>query len=101
MEPTMNALTEILNRKDAERDQFYCPCCKDRFDADEMDLANGWDHSLAMRAKFGAACCISCTDDRVLTADGVLVPRDDAVVGYDYLWSTQDAFDDAKWRGRV
>ena len=97
----MNALTEILSRMDAERDRFYCPCCRDRLDVSDMDLANGWSHSQAMRAKFGAACCKGCTDDYTITADGVLMPVADAVQGPDYLWSTQDALDEAFYRGRA
>lgn len=96
----MNALTAYIMQKDAERDRFYCPCCKDRYEAEEMDLANDWLHSEAMRARYGAACCVNCTDAHVLTADAVVMPRDEAVQGYDFWWSTDEAFDDAKWRGR-
>ena len=96
----MNLQTYIA-AKTAERDLHYCPCCRDRHDQDDMDLSNAWEHSLAMRAKFGAACCNACTDDHVLTADGVLMPYSDAVQGPDYLWSTQDALDEAFWRGRM
>jgi hypothetical protein len=44
--------------------------------------------------------CVNCTDDHVLTADAVVMPRAEAVLGYDYWWSSDEAFDDAKWRGR-
>ena len=94
-------LQTYITRKDAERDLHWCPCCRDRLDVSDMDLSNAWEHSQAMRAKFGAACCNACTDDHVMTADGVLMPYSDAVQGIDYLWSTQEAFDDAMYRGRM
>jgi hypothetical protein len=57
-----------------------------------MDLANKWQHSDAMRARYKAACCKSCTDDHVLTEDGVVMPRDramrDAAGGY---WADESA----------
>jgi hypothetical protein len=93
-------LTAYITAKDAERDLHWCPCCRERNDASDMDLSNAWEHSQAMRDKFGAACCNACVDDHVLTADGVLMPYADAVQGFDYVWSSQEAFDDAKWRGR-
>ena len=93
-------LTAYITQKTAERDRFYCPCCKDRYEPEEMDIANDWPHSEAMRARYGGACCNACTDDHVLTADGVLMRYAEAVVGYDHIWSTQEAFDDAKRRGR-
>ena len=93
-------LASYITQKDAERDLFFCPACKSRNHPDDMDLSRFWTHSQAMRDHYGAACCNACTDEHVQTADGVLMRYADAVKGYDYLWSTQEAFDDAKWRGR-
>ena len=88
-------LQAFLDRKDAERTLFYCPCCRDRYPQEDMDLANDWLHSEAMRARYGAACCKQCTDDHILTADAVVMPKADAVSdGYDY-WSSEDALADA------
>lgn len=94
-------LTSYIARKAAERDQYYCPCCQGRLDREEMDLHREWEHSQAMHDQYGAVCCVDCTDDHIMTADGVLMLRADAVVGPDHFWSTQDALDEAKWRGRV
>jgi hypothetical protein len=91
----MNALTAYITQKDAERDLFFCPCCKARLDRDDMDLANGWDHSLQMRAKYGAACCIACVDEHCWTEDGVLMRREETVLGYDGRWSSEEALEDA------
>jgi hypothetical protein len=99
-EGRMMDLTAFLNRKDDQRNLFFCPCCRDRLDASDMDLSSAWEHSQAMRDHYGAACCNACTDDHILTADGVLMRYADAVQGFDYTWSSQEAFDDAKWRGR-
>jgi hypothetical protein len=88
-------LTAYITQKDAEREQFYCPCCKARLDRDDMDLANGWTHSLQMRAKYGAACCIECTDAHCWTEDGVLMRRDETVLGYEGRWSSEEALEDA------
>lgn len=93
----MNALTEFLNAKDAERDLFFCPCCKDRLDQSDMDLANDWPHSEAMRARYGAACCKGCVDDHLMTDDGVLVSGADSVFcGFDGIYSTAEALQDAR-----
>ena len=96
----MNLHTYIA-QKAAERDQYYCPCCKDRLDRDDMDLHREWPHSQAMHDRYGAVCCATCTDDHVITADGVLMRTEDAVRGIDYLWSTQEAFDEALYQGRM
>jgi len=96
----MNALTKILDRKDQDRNGFYCPACGSHgLDADDMDLANDWHHSEAMRARYNAACCKECTDKHIVTEDGVCMPRDRAhfstVLG---LWfSSADAMCDAEY----
>ena len=73
----MNLLAR-LDAMDAFRDRHYCPCCKDRLHADDMDLGRDWRHSDAMRARYGATCCKTCTDAHMLTADGLCMPRDAA-----------------------
>ena len=90
-------LTTYINARDAERDLHYCPCCKDRLDADDMDLADGWGHAAQMRETYGAACCNACTDDHYVTEDGVMV-RQDAQVwqGFDGVYSSAEALAEAR-----
>ena len=93
----MNALTAYITAKDAERTKFYCPCCKDRLDADDMDLANEWRHSEAMRARYGAACCKGCAHSHILTDDGALVSSAAQVfLGFDGIYSSAEALQDAR-----
>ena len=94
----MNALTAYITAKDAERTKFYCPCCKDRLDADDMDLANEWRHSEAMRARYGAACCKGCANDHLMTEDGVCLPRSRAFYSHrlDMWFSGSDAADEVE-----
>jgi hypothetical protein len=92
----MNALHTFLANKAADAG-YYCPCCKSRgLDADDMDLARGWQHSDAMRDRYGAVCCKGCTDDHVTTEDGITVPRDAAVRdAWGGWWSDGDVLDAA------
>lgn len=95
-------LIAYISQKDAERDLHYCPCCKDRLAADDMDLSRSWDHSDAMRAKYGSACCNGCTDTHFITDDGVLVSDDDDVWrGSDGTYSSADALEAARAEGRI
>ena len=98
----MNALIQFVKQKEAERG-FYCPACRERgLDVSDMDLDNGWHHSLAMRERYGAACCTACTDAHIVTADGVCMPKDAASFS-DYLdayYSSSDAMFDAEEDGR-
>lgn len=96
----MNLIAHIT-AKDAQRDLHYCPCCKDRYDADDMDLSRSWEHSDAMRAVYGSACCNACTDDHIVTADGVLLPYANTVQGCDGRYSSHAALADARWEGRA
>lgn len=99
---TRLSLIAHINRKDAERDKFYCPCCQDRLDADDMDLASMFGTSKAMRERYGAMCCNGCTDDHYFTEDGVLVSGDDQVFsGSDGVYSSADALEDARAEGRA
>jgi hypothetical protein len=76
----MKALTQFIDRKDQDRDGFYCPACKEHgLGADDMDLVYGWTHSDAMRLRYHAVCCKACTDAHIVTEDGVCLPRDQAV----------------------
>ena len=95
-------LIAYITAKDAERGLLYCPCCKDRHDADDMDLGRSWQHSDAMRAAYGSACCNACTDDHFITADGVLVNSDARVWrGSDGTYSSAEALAEARWEGRA
>jgi hypothetical protein len=91
----MNLLAYIT-AKDAERDLHWCPCCRDRYDADDMDLSGGWEHSAAMKDRFGAACCNGCTDDHLVTLDGVLMRRAACVMGYEGWYSSAEALAEAR-----
>ncbi len=95
----MNLLAHI-DRLDRQRADHYCPCCKDWLDADDMDLDRRWQHSDAMRARYGAVCCSACTDDHILTVDGVLMPFDATVQGYEGRYSSADALDEARYEAR-
>ena len=98
----MNALHTFLRNKEQDAG-FRCPACGSRgLDTDDMDLGNGWQHSLAMRARYGAACCTACTDAHIVTADGVCMPKDAASfsVYLDAYYSTPDAMFDAEGDGR-
>lgn len=95
-------LQAYIATKDAERDLFYCPCCKDRFDADDMDLGRTFKTSEAMRARYGSVCCKGCTDNHYFTVDGVLVSQDDEVFcGSEGYYSTADALEDARAEARA
>ena len=98
----MNALFKLISPKETERG-FYCPACRERgLDQDDMDLGNGWHHSPAMRERYGAACCTACTDAHIVTADGVVMPKDAASFSeyLDAYYSTPDAMFDAEGDGR-
>ena len=96
----MNALHTFLRNKEQDVG-FRCPACGSHgLDADDMDLANGWHHSEAMRARYHAACCKACADDHVMTEDGVCMPRgkamQDAAGAY---WADESALWDAEAEG--
>ncbi len=96
----MNLLAHI-SRMDRQRTGYYCPACRDWHDADDMDLSRAWEHSDAMRARYGSACCNACTDDHLITVDGVLMPVDACVMGLEGWYSSAAALDDARWEGRA
>jgi hypothetical protein len=96
----MNALTQILNRKDQDRNGFFCPACTSHgLDAEDMDLHNFWHHSQAMRDRYKAACCKDCTDRHLVTEDGVCMPLDKAQYStlLDLWFSSPDAMYDAEY----
>jgi hypothetical protein len=85
----------------AARTMHYCPCCRDRIDASDMDLGMDWHHSQAMRDRYGAACCRECTDAHRMSVDGVLCAPDEGDTDeWGDLWSSQDALDEAAEDGR-
>lgn len=77
--------------------RFYCPACKSSgLHRADMDLNNGWHHSQAMRQRYGAACCTTCTDEHRMSEDGVLLAPDEGVQdGWGVWWSSEDALEDA------
>ena len=94
----MTALTSFLNVADLTRTGHYCPACKDWLTAGDMDLAGNWRHSDAMRARYGAVCCVACTDAHVVTVEGDCIPSADASYSDEMgLWfTTPDAMYDAE-----
>lgn len=74
----MTIINQIASRS-AETD-WFCPCCKSTgLHSDDMDLASNYHHSKEMRDHFGAVCCDYCADNHVLTEDGVIMGRNDAL----------------------
>lgn len=90
--------TAYIDAKDAQRDKHYCPCCKDRYDEDEMDMTGEFADLAAVKARYGAPICWPCAEDHVMTADGVLMPREDAIHSeeLDAWYSSVDALTEAE-----
>jgi len=77
--------------------KFNCPCCDAQLEADDMDLSGAWKHSAAMKDRYGAACCTTCTDDHYLTEDGVAVADGERVlVAFGNVYSSAEARQDAR-----
>lgn len=99
----MNAIYDFLARKEQDAG-FYCPACTSHgLDAEDMDLANYWRHSQAMRSRYKAACCKDCTDRHLVTEDGACMPLGKAQYSnFLGLWfSSPDAMYDAEYESAL
>ena len=88
-----------LDAKDAFREQHYCPACKSRLDADDMDLSGEYADLQAVKAKYGAPICWACADNHLVTHDGVLMPREAAI--YSAELDAYFSGDEALWRAEA